>query len=195
MPFVTTGTHILTPKGERLVQELNVGDLITTKHGKDVQLRWIGSATLNTQEFHGNPHLHPIVVKQHALHKGAPSSDMAVSQNLQIEVDPAKTPLFFVPEEGRAPAKKLIDHHGIRPVEPFKATYVHFHFDRHQIVRANGAWIESFSPLDNSVGAGRNAQRTELFYFFPELRDLEVDMDREEKTSFARGLWGRLAGS
>ncbi len=194
MPLFTPGTFISTPSGERLVQELGPGDVVLNKKGVAVQIRWKGAATLNSQEIYGHPHLHPVVLQRGALAPGVPARDTAVSQNLGFDASSYKMGHVMAMGAQAVAAKKLINHRGIRSVEPITITYIHFHFDRHEMICANGAWVECFSPLDPDNGAARNSQRIELFYYFPELRDLAVDRKQPAKPLDAKGIWSRFQG-
>lgn len=191
MPLFTPGTFISTPSGDRLVQELRPGDLVLNKQGVAVQIRWKGSATLTAQEMYGNPHLHPVVLHRGSMSPGVPMRDTAVSQNLGLETASAKNGHMHAMGRATVAAKKLINHRDVRTVQPITITYIHIHFDNHQIVRANGAWVECFSPLDSDNDAARSAQRTELFFFFPELRDIQVDRVAP-KPMTAKGIWRRF---
>lgn len=55
-------------------------------------------------------------------------------------------------------------------------SYLHFMFDRHEVVLSNGAWTESFQPGDYTLKGMGNAQRNEIFELFP---DLKTDTGRE----------------
>ncbi len=192
MPLFTPGTMISTPSGERLVQELRPGDVVFNKRGVAVQIRWQGAATLNAHELYGNPHLHPITFHRGSVAPGVPMRDTAFSQNVGLEASSCRGGHIHAAGAKTVAAKKLINHRDVRPVSPITVTYIHFHFDRHEIIRANGVWVECYSPLDAENGARRSAQRTELFYFFPELRNLQVDKPKSTKPLENKGLWKRL---
>jgi ABC-type branched-subunit amino acid transport system ATPase component len=46
-------------------------------------------------------------------------------------------------------------------------------FNQHEVVLSDGAWTESFQPVDQSLRGLDNAQRNEIFELFPELRTKE----------------------
>ena len=48
-------------------------------------------------------------------------------------------------------------------------TYIHFMFDRHEVVLSDGAWTESFQPGDYTLNGIGDAQRQEILELFPEL--------------------------
>ena len=59
---------------------------------------------------------------------------------------------------------------GIDAVDSVGTTYIHFMFDRHEVVLSNGAWTESFQPGDYTLKGMGNAQRNEIYDLFPDLK-------------------------
>ena len=77
--------------------------------------------------------------------------------------------LLFGEAEVLAAATHLAGHPGIEQSAPQPVTYVHLMFDAHEIIRANGAWSESFQPGEQALrGVGAEACR-EILSIFPEL--------------------------
>ncbi|NHX27420.1 type I secretion protein, partial [Escherichia coli] len=81
-----------------------------------------------------------------------------------------RTALYFEEHEVLVAAKHLINNKGIQTVTPISATYIHFMFDQHEVVLADGAWTESFQPGDYTLKGMGNSQRNEIFELFPELK-------------------------
>jgi hypothetical protein len=48
-------------------------------------------------------------------------------------------------------------------------SYIHILFDEHEIVRADGAWSESFQPGEMTLEGLGAEQRAEILALFPEL--------------------------
>ena len=65
-------------------------------------------------------------------------------------------------------AKHLMHIDGVERLNT-PTTYVHFMFERHEVVLSDGIWSESFQPGDYSLGGLEDAQRSEIFRLFPEL--------------------------
>ncbi|KPP91205.1 MAG: putative Ca2+-binding protein [Rhodobacteraceae bacterium HLUCCA08] len=170
IPCFTPGTTIATPRGERLVEELQEGDRIITRDNGIQEIRWVGHKVIDGKALVRNPHLKPILIKAGALGNGLPERDMLVSPNHRILVSGDKTQLYFEESEVLAAAKHLVGAEGIHQVDVMQTTYVHFMFDRHEVVLSNGAWTESFQPGDYSLKGIGNSQRTEIFELFPELK-------------------------
>ncbi|MBB5723075.1 hypothetical protein FHS72_002711, partial [Loktanella ponticola] len=169
IPCFTPGTLIATPKGERLVEELQVGDRIITRDNGIQEIAWMGHKPMSGQQLVQNPHLQPVLIKRGALGHGLPERDMMVSPNHRVLVSSDKTQLYFEESEVLAAAKHMVGAEGIHTVNVMQTTYIHFMFERHEVVLSNGAWTESFQPGDYSLKGIGNSQRNEIFDLFPEL--------------------------
>ena len=173
IPCFTPGTAIATPRGERLVEELQVGDRIITRDNGIQEIRWIGRKEMSGKALAAAPHLKPVLIKAGALGNGLPERDMLVSPNHRVLVANDRTQLYFEESEVLAAAKHLVGSGGIHAVDVMATTYIHFMFDRHEVVLSNGAWTESFQPGDWSLKGIGNSQRNELLELFPELKTRE----------------------
>ena len=169
IPCFTPGTTIATPKGERLVEELKVGDRIITRDNGIQEIAWMGHKQMSGKTLQSSPHLQPVLIKAGALGHGLPERDMLVSPNHRVLVASEKTQLYFEESEVLAAAKHMAGADGIHQVEVLQTTYIHFMFERHEVVLSNGAWTESFQPGDYSLKGIGNSQRNEIFELFPEL--------------------------
>ncbi len=169
IPCFTPGTAIATPRGERLVEELKAGDRIITRDNGIQEIRWVGHKALTGKDLVGTPYLRPILIKAGALGNGLPERDMMVSPNHRLLVANDRTQLYFEESEVLVAAKHLVGAEGIMELDVMQTTYIHFMFDRHEVVLSNGAWTESFQPGDYSLKGLGNSQRNEIFELFPEL--------------------------
>ena len=172
-PCFTPGTLVATPRGERLVEELREGDKILTRDNGIQEIRWIGRTDLTRSQLMASPHLKPVLIKAGSLGNGLPERDMLVSPNHRMLVANERTALYFEEHEVLVAAKHLVDNRGVMTVETLGTSYIHFMFDRHEVVLGNGAWTESFQPGDHSLEGLGNAQRAEILELFPELRTRE----------------------
>ncbi|MCB1339585.1 MAG: Hint domain-containing protein, partial [Pseudooceanicola sp.] len=144
VPCFTPGTMIATPKGERAVETLAVGDRIITRDNGIQSIRWIGTRTLKGAELAA--HLMPVRIARGALGNGLPERDMLVSPNHRVLVASDKTALYFEESEVLVAAKHLTGLDGVDVVAAEDVTYIHFMFDQHEVVLSNGSWTESFQP-------------------------------------------------
>ena len=170
VPCYTPGTLIATPSGERRVETLRVGDKVVTRDNGLQEIRWVGHKRMDWPDLAASPHLKPVLIQQGALGNGLPERDMMVSPNHRMLVCNDRTALYFEEHEVLVAAKHLINHRGVHPIETVGTTYIHFMFDRHEVVLANGAWTESFQPGDQALKGMGNSQRSEIFELFPYLK-------------------------
>ncbi|WP_420860155.1 Hint domain-containing protein [Marivivens marinus] len=159
IPCFTPGTTIATPKGERLVEDLREGDRIITRDNGIQEIAWVGRKEMAGRQLVQNPHLKPILIRAGALGNGLPERDMLVSPNHRVLVASELTQLYFEESEVLAAAKHLVGAPGIHAVDVMNTSYIHFMFERHEVVLSNGSWTESFQPGDYSLKGIGNSQR------------------------------------
>ena len=170
IPCFTPGTLIATPRGEVPVENLRMGDRIITRDNGMQEIRWVGRRDMSWTDLAAAPHLKPILIRQGSLGNGLPERDMMVSPNHRVLVANDRTALYFDEHEVLVAAKHLVAGKGVHSVDAAGASYIHFMFDRHEVVLSNGAWTESFQPGDLTLKGMGNAQRSEIFDLFPDLK-------------------------
>jgi hypothetical protein len=158
----TDGTLIETPGGPVPVEDLRAGDLVMTFDNGPQPLRWVGARTVKAEGA-----LAPVVIAQGAL--GA-DRDTAVSPQHRMLMRGWQAEMLFGEPEVLAPAIGLVNGDTIYRKSGGEVRYHHILFDRHQIVRANGMWSESFHPGPVGVSTLARATREEVLLLFPELR-------------------------
>lgn len=137
-PCFAEGTRIATPGGERLVEALREGDLIETKDAGPQHIRWLRSRTQVLRD--ADDPQRPILIAPGALGPGEPRRTLAVSQQHRILAQAAEGEVLF-------PAKALLSRRGVRVARGMRRVrYFTILTSRHQILRANGLWCETFYP-------------------------------------------------
>jgi Hint domain len=187
-PCFTAGTLIATPRGEMPAESLRVGDKVVTRDNGVQQIRWVGRNDLDWRQLQVQAHLKPVLVREGSLGDGLPERDMMVSPNHRILVSNALTALHFDEPEVLVAAKHLVGGLGMQTIDSFGTTYIHFLFDRHEVLLSNGCWSESFQPHDYALKGLGNAQRIEIYELFPELKDQKA----VEKFGAARRILSRV---
>jgi len=138
------GTLIATPCGERPVETLAVGDLVSTLDDGPQAIRWIGTRTLSARVLVECPNLRPIRISAGAIGDGQPASDLVVSPQHRILIRSRIPMRMFGAPEVLAAAKQFLALPGFEIAEDLDTVqYVHFLCDRHEIVRSNGAYTET----------------------------------------------------
>lgn len=185
IPCFTPGTLIATPRGEVPVESLRIGDRIITRDNGMQEIRWMGRRDLAWGDLTAAPHLKPVLVRQGSLGNGLPERDMMVSPNHRLLVANDRTALYFDEHEVLVAAKHLLSSQGVHSVDAAGVSYIHFMCDRHEVVLSNGAWTETFQPGDMTLKGMGNAQRSEIFDLFPELK---TEVGLESYTSARKTL-------
>ena len=167
------GSLIATPRGERLIESLKVGDRVITRDNGLQDIKWIGQRCLSEVDLLLSPRLRPVMIRAGALGPGVPEADTMLSPNHRVLVSDGLAAPHPDERANLIAAMDLIDLPGIDVMDPQDTTYVHIILARHEVVLCNGAWTESFHAGDQSFRGAGNAQRMELLELYPELRTRE----------------------
>ncbi|MEM7211612.1 MAG: Hint domain-containing protein [Pseudomonadota bacterium] len=165
-PCFAPGTRILTPSGERNVEDLWPGDLVMTADNGPQPLRWIGRRDV---DFTDPDNLRaqsdkPIQIKAGTLGNGLPLRDLIVS--------PQHCMVTGQGEEFLVRAKHLTARPGIRRMHGRKrVTYYALLLDRHEVLFAEGAPTESFRPGPVALSGFSSEHRAEVLRIYPGLAD------------------------
>ncbi|MBP0483557.1 Hint domain-containing protein [Sagittula salina] len=174
VPCFTPGTRIATERGAVDAAHIAVGDRVLTRDNGYQPVRWVGQKRLTGHQIAAEPALCPILIRAGALGRGAPDRDLLVSAQHRVVMTGAAIELLFGEDEVLVAAQHLAGRPGIEQITPKEGvTYVHFMFDRHELVLSDGAWTESFQPGDLSLGGLDMPQRRELLRLFPMLAFVE----------------------
>lgn len=166
------GTFIATPSGPKLVEHLDVEDLVLTKDDGVQAIRWIGRRRMTGARFMAMPELRPVRIRRGALGPDSPNRDVWVSPQHRMLLSGANAELLFNTDEVLVAAKYLINDRDITVDHRIPQTeYIHLMFEKHQIIWANGAETESFHPGFTKREAVPHDQMSAMHQLFPDLRD------------------------
>jgi len=150
------GTLILTPRGEVAVENLAVGDLVTTAHGS-MPVKWIGRQTYASGETDSLPSSAvPVRIARFAIDDQTPQRDLYVSQEHSLLIDGVLIP-----------AKYLVNGRSITfDVEARNADIEYFsiELDTHEVIFAEGVATETFRYAGDHVIAWDNLAGYEKLY-------------------------------
>ncbi|MEL6679677.1 MAG: Hint domain-containing protein [Pseudomonadota bacterium] len=165
-PCLTPGTRVATPAGDVLAEDLRRGDLVDTADHGAQPIRWIGRA-----EARGGRRVWPVEIAAHAFGTGCPARPLRVSPQHRVAVADWRCEVFFAQSAVLVPAIHLVDGQTVRQVRPrTQVTYIHLMFDRHELIRCEGLWTESFLPGPLTLAGLDVGPRAELLDLFPHLR-------------------------
>lgn len=136
------GTRLLTPDGERAVEDLAPGDRITTLKGKrriSQPIKWIGVRRIDLTRHPRPAAAAPIRIRRNAFGKNLPRRDLLLSPEHALFID-----------GGLVPARLLVNGMTIvQELETRSITYYHVELDRHAILLAENLPAESYLDTGN----------------------------------------------
>lgn len=191
------GTRLMTPDGERPVEELREGDLVSTAGGAALPIVWISSSTHvwpgATEEAL------PILISQGALGAGRPARDLIVSPQHKVLISGAAAERHAGVSEVLVPAKGLTRLSGIRRMKgKRRVTYYHVLLQRHAILLSERLASESFYPGPMALRMLRIDQRLDIHRKLPGLRDngygptARQCLTRRQTQALARAISAKL---
>lgn len=149
-------TRIMTDRGEIPVRFLSRGDRILTRDNGYQPLRWLGRLSFSCLDLRRVAGAAPVWLGAHPIGPGRENRSLMISQGHRILVEGADVQLLFGEEEVLVEAAHLrgpgAEPNSI-PLSNQSFTYHQLLFHRHQIVQANGVWVESlFVPPPTCAG-------------------------------------------
>jgi len=180
-PCYLKGTRIRTPRGDRAVEDLRIGDPIVTMGGAALPLKWIGRRSYRDWLAVGNEDAQPILFKAGSLADRVPARDLYVSPEHAMFVDGMLIPALHL-VNGVSIVK-------MRDVE--EIDYFHLEFDRHVVIFAENAAAESFVD-DDSRMLFHNAEEYRRLYSNEPSRRAEFCAPRVEDGPALEALRRRL---
>lgn len=167
----TKGTRIRVENGERLVEELSVGDKVQTKDSGAQEILWIGERRMSGARLYAMPSLRPIRVRASAIGTDVPDTDLLVSPHHRMLIEGPEALALFNQPEVLVLASDLIDDskvfvdHAVKEV-----TYIHLLLADHSILWANGLMTESYHPANTTLKTVEADQRSKLLDIFPDIK-------------------------
>jgi hypothetical protein len=142
------GTRIATPEGERAVENLGIGDLVTTADGGAAPVRWIGRRTLRADGDNGDRFADPLIYQPIRIRAGAlgdalPVRDLLVSMDHAVLIDGMLVQAGALVNEVSVVRESRL---------PETFTYYHIELADHALVLAEGVPAETI--VDNVMRMG-----------------------------------------
>jgi len=164
-------TLIDTPLGPTPVERLRVGDLVMTRDAGPQPVRMVLCRRLSAEDLERSPSLVPIKISGGALGPGVPDGDLWVSPQHRMLVHSRIAERMFGRAEALVAAKRLVGLPGVAPdPKRRRLTYVHLVLEAHHVIRAEGAWSETFLPGPMGLAALDADVREEMLTLFPDLK-------------------------
>ena len=149
LAYLGGGTRVATADGHRAARDIRVGDRIPTMDSGIQTVRYVAGRHLSAAELRADPRLAPIRIAAGALGNGLPEQDLLVSPAQCMMLRSAQAEFLCDSSEVLVSAQKLLGLPGVKKVAPEEGVeYIHFVFDRHELVFVEGAVSESLNPGD-----------------------------------------------
>lgn len=162
-------TLVRTKEGLIKASEIQLGQQVWTQENGYQSVKWVGKRAVSKIQQITDQRLRPVLFKQGSLGVDMPAQDLMVSQNHRMVLSNWKVQTHLGLDQALAPAKYLIDGENVTLAPYADVEFVHFMFEEHQIVDANGCLSESFYPGAQAIQGVEQEARDELFMLFPEL--------------------------
>lgn len=180
----TPGTWIDTPTGQSLIEDLQVGDLVSTLDDGAQAIKMIVD-----NNFRAVADCAPIRFTKGVIGNNA---SLLVSPQHRMLISGWKAELYFGQDEVLVAAKHLVNGDTICQVSGGSVRYIHLLFETHQIVFGQGVPSESYFP-GHAQNASDYAVESEALRLFPQFRDLEAEVWQTVRPVLKRGEAALLA--
>lgn len=154
IPGFCRGTVIITKRGPRLIETLQVGDQILTRDNGFQPLRWCTAPQTDAQT-------NPPVVEVSAGAIGN-ASTLFLSRSTAVLMASANRT-----DEHLTPLRHLINDTTIRSVTTHVSPVISLVLDRHEIIIANGAYCETLRASHRMLKLLPEDQRNDLLAHLP----------------------------
>jgi Hint domain/Bacterial Ig domain len=168
VPCFVEGTKIETIHGPVPVEEIEVGDLVSTMDHGFQRVLWHGVRTVPSLGSLASVHIPAGTFGEHG--------ELKVSPQHRLHFSGWRAQLYSGEDEVLVKAIHLVragqlsqDHSGAL------VTYHHLLFARHEIISAEGLWSESYYPGPNTLASHDAEVQAELLALFPELASSSFD--------------------
>jgi hypothetical protein len=132
------GTPIATPFGEVAIEDLRIGDSVTTISGHVRAVRWIGRRDYAAAFIANNPRVWPVRIAAGALAEGRPKRDLLVSPNHALFLDGMLVEAGLLTNGASITVRS--------PEGPVE--YFNVELESHDVILAEGAAAETFLDRD-----------------------------------------------
>ncbi|WP_434286856.1 Hint domain-containing protein [Celeribacter sp. SCSIO 80788] len=193
IPCFCSGTRIMTPSGERRIEELRAGDLVVTLEAGPQPILWHGERHLGHEILKAQPELLPIVIRDGTLGN---RGDLWVSpQHGLVVPDPQSGERVFarathLERFGVGGVRRALGKAKGRAKGKAGVTYHHLLLPRHATLIANNTLSESLYPGRFALSGFDRVAKAELFGLFPALEGI---LRAPARSDVATGLYGPSA--
>jgi len=171
---IAHGSVVETARGPVLVRDLRLGDRLLTRDDGLQPVRWIGTSTVmyddDAPADPDAPKLGPVRIRSGALGSHTQAGNLILAPGQRVLVRHPLNEFLFATDEVMAPVGALTHIAGVDIAPRAVGRWSHVLLDRHELIRVNGVWMESFAPDMWSIRVAFPEQWGEMIEAMPRLR-------------------------
>ena len=145
-PCYCPGTLIRTPRGQKKVEKLKIGDKVTTASGEARPIKWIGRRSYSGRFVMGRKDVLPVCIKAGALEDKVPKRDLWISPNHAMYFKDKHLDGVLIEATDLVNGVSIVQAESAESIE-----YYHVELDTHDVLIAEGALAESYIDDDNRL--------------------------------------------
>jgi hypothetical protein len=145
IPCFMSGTQITTVERERPVEELAIGDHVTTAFGQHARVKWIGYRQINLSGHKRPDDVRPVRIRAGAFGERLPARDLRLSPDHAVFCNGLLVPI-----------RHLLNGASVVQEPATNVTYWHIELDQHDVILAEGLPCESYLDTGNRAAFENN---------------------------------------
>ncbi|WP_460275589.1 Hint domain-containing protein [Celeribacter sp. ULVN23_4] len=147
---VGPGVMIETSEGPQPAEWLRPGDLVLTRDHGYCPLLWVGRSAVLSPRLSSHATAPPVQIVAGTLGDGLPRRDLVLSPAHHVLLRSPQVELHFGTEEVLAPVRDIATEAESMTTPPIH-TYCHLLLARHELLLAEGVWLESLFPDETAL--------------------------------------------
>ncbi len=163
LPFLGAGTMVKTRNGEVPADSLDKSDQVLTRDHGFQPIFWVGQTEIPARYFRENPNACPIVIPAGSLGANFPERPLCVANSHRILLRSQAAELAFLSSEVFAEASVWVQLGQAERVQPkVPLTVFHVLLASHELIMADGVWVESILAVPEMLRLLDPAGKAEL---------------------------------
>ncbi|MBV7409940.1 Hint domain-containing protein [Maritimibacter sp. DP1N21-5] len=162
-----------TVNGPTLARDVKTGDQLVTRDNGPAVVRWVGESMTMYDTTHDDASRSargPVRIKAGALETDPDAGNLVLNAGHRLLVRSPLNELYFGTEEVIAEVGDLTHLDGVDFVPRSVMRFRHILLDTHELLCANGIWMESFSPEMWAIRVAFPDQYEEITEAVPRLK-------------------------
>lgn len=144
------GVMIETSEGPQPAEWLRPGDLLLTRDHGYCPLLWVGRSAILPPRHSSHATAPPVQIAAGSLGDDLPRRDLVLSPAHHVLLRSPQVELHFGTEEVLAPIQDIATEAESMAAPPIQ-TYCHLLLARHELLLAEGVWLESLFPDETAL--------------------------------------------